>query len=88
LEEAIRVFREAVEATPPGSPNRPAILNNLGEGLFRRYERTGRLEDLEEAIRVFREAVEATPPGSLHRPMFLNNLGNGLSSLAMSARVG
>jgi tetratricopeptide (TPR) repeat protein len=68
LEEAIRVFREAVEATPPGSPDRPGYLNNLGNGLRARYERTGRLEDLEEAIRVFREAVEATPPGSPDRP--------------------
>jgi tetratricopeptide (TPR) repeat protein len=89
LEEAIRVFREAVEATPPGSPDRPGRLNNLGGGLFRdRYERTGRLEDLEEAIRVFREAVEATPPGSPDRPGRLNNLGTGLSAVAMSARAG
>jgi hypothetical protein len=56
LEEAIRVYREAVEATPLDSPDRPGRLNNLGNGLRARYERTGRLEDLEEAIRAYRQA--------------------------------
>jgi hypothetical protein len=33
LEEAIRVYREAVEATPPDSPDRPGYLNNLGRAV-------------------------------------------------------
>jgi hypothetical protein len=45
------------------------FLNNLGNGLSERYERTGRLEDLEEAIRVFREAcvqgLQSNPPHAL-----------------------
>jgi tetratricopeptide (TPR) repeat protein len=79
LDKALALWQQALDATPPGSPYRSAILNNLGNGLRARYERTGRLEDLEEAISVFREAVEATPPDSPYRPMFLNNLGTGLS---------
>jgi tetratricopeptide (TPR) repeat protein len=78
LDKALALWRQALDATPPSSPDRPGYLNNLGNGLRARYERTGRLEDLEEAIRVFREAVEATPPGSPDRPAILNNLGNGL----------
>jgi len=78
LDKALALWRQALEATPPGSPDRPGFLNNLGIGLSDRYERTGRLEDLEEAIRVYREAVEATPPSSPDRPSRLNNLGTGL----------
>ena len=51
LEEAIRVYQQAVARTPPDSPDLPDHLNNLGTGLRDRYARTGRLEDLEEAIR-------------------------------------
>ena len=58
-----------MEATPPGSPDRPSRLNNLGAGLSDRYERTGRLEDLEEAIRVYRQAcvqgLQSNPPEAL-----------------------
>ena len=78
LDKALALWQQAVEATPPDSPDRPMFLNNLGTGLRERYERTGRLEDLEAAIRVFREAVEATPPDSPNRPSRLTSLGNGL----------
>ena len=78
LDKALALWQQAVEATPPDSPDRPMFLNNLGTGLRERYERTGRLEDLEAAIRVFREAVEATPPDSPNRPTILTSLGNGL----------
>jgi hypothetical protein len=80
LDKALALWQQAVEATPPDSPDRPMFLNNLGTGLRERYERTGRLEDLEAAIRVFREAVEATPPDSPNRPTILTSLGNGLGA--------
>ena len=64
--------------TPPGSPQRPSLLNNLGSGLRDRFARSGRVEDLEEAIRVYQAAVAETPSGAPDRPMFLNNCGNGL----------
>lgn len=44
--------------TPAGSPDLAGYLNNLGNGLSERFERTGRLEDLEEAIRCYRRACQ------------------------------
>jgi tetratricopeptide (TPR) repeat protein len=78
LEEAIRVWREAVEATPPDSPGLPSILNNLGNGLSDWFARKGRQADLDEAIRAYEQAVEATPQDSPGLPTILNNLGVGL----------
>jgi len=78
LEEAIQVSREALQLTPPNSPDRPSRLNNLGAGLYARHARTGDLDDLEEAIRVFRAALKLTSPNSPNRPRYLNNLGTGL----------
>ncbi|MEW5873064.1 MAG: tetratricopeptide repeat protein, partial [Chloroflexota bacterium] len=68
----------AVALTPPGSPDLPMYLNNLGNGLSDRYARTGELADLEQAIAHGQQAVALTPPGSPDLPMYLNNLGNGL----------
>ncbi len=36
LEEAIRVYQQAVDTTPPDSPNRPMYLKNMGTGLSAR----------------------------------------------------
>ncbi|TLD03110.1 uncharacterized protein PgNI_12562 [Pyricularia grisea] len=53
LEEAIKVGREAVEATPINSPDRAGRLNNLGIRLNDKFSRTGALADLEEAKQSF-----------------------------------
>jgi CHAT domain-containing protein/tetratricopeptide (TPR) repeat protein len=78
LEEAIRVYQQAVKATPPDSPDLPMYLSNLGSGLLTRFGRTGREADLEEAIVVYQQAVKATTPDSPDLPSRLNNLGTGL----------
>jgi len=67
-----------VGETPPGSPNLPMYLNNLGTGLSERYARTGELPDLQRAIASWERAVGETPPGSPDLPSRLNNLGTGL----------
>src|SRR5947199_10372277 len=59
--EAIEVARLAVWRTAEDRPDRAGRLNNLGNKLGRRYERTGEMQDLEEAIQVARLAVESTP---------------------------
>ena len=83
---ALSQWETCVAATPPGSPDLPRYLNNLGNGLRARYARTGELADLARAIGVYEEAVAATPPGSPDLPSRLNNLGNGLR--ARYARTG
>ena len=80
LEEAIRVFRQAVEATPSGHPELAGHLNNLGIGLRNRFGLIGHQGDLEEAIQVFRQGVETTPSGYPELAVYLNNLGTGLSN--------
>ncbi|MEW5873063.1 MAG: hypothetical protein AB1894_27640, partial [Chloroflexota bacterium] len=44
-ETAIAHWQQAVALTPPGSPDLPMYLNNLGNGLSDRYARTGELAD-------------------------------------------
>ncbi|KAL8365101.1 hypothetical protein RB595_004089 [Gaeumannomyces hyphopodioides] len=78
LEEAIRLGREAVDATPLDHPDRAKLLSNLGNRLGDRYSRTGAMADLEEAIRLGREAVDATPLDHPGRAKLLSNLGNRL----------
>jgi tetratricopeptide (TPR) repeat protein len=79
LEEAIRRAQQAAAATPDDHPSLVWRLNNLGNKLERRFERTRRLEDLEEAILRAEQAVAATlddHPDLAGRP---NNLGNKLA---------
>ncbi|EQB55105.1 hypothetical protein CGLO_04989 [Colletotrichum gloeosporioides Cg-14] len=49
------------------------ILHMLGSGLFTKFEKSERLDDLDEAIAVARMALEATP---LHHPKRIENLKN------------
>ena len=56
------------------------MLDGLGNQLGRRYERTGKMEDLEDAINRVREAVAATSNNHPDRAGRLNNLGNKLES--------
>ncbi|KAJ5662986.1 hypothetical protein N7507_003717 [Penicillium longicatenatum] len=79
LEEAIRLSRQAAQATPEDHPDLAIYLNNLGNRLESRYERTGQIEDLEEAIRASRQAVQATPDDHTVLNMYLDNLGTHLA---------
>ena len=58
FEEVIRTARRAVDVISDDYSNLAACLNNLGNKLDRRFERTGRIEDLEEIIRTARRAVD------------------------------
>ncbi|KAH7014620.1 CHAT domain-containing protein [Microdochium trichocladiopsis] len=80
FEEAIRVGREAIDATTLDHPDRPGRLNNLGIRLRDRYLRTGAMADLEEAIRVGREAIDSAPSDHPDRAMLTNNLGTYLGN--------
>jgi CHAT domain-containing protein/tetratricopeptide (TPR) repeat protein len=57
LEAAIDSWQQAVQLTPPDSPDRASILNNLGTGLRDRYAQSGQLADLEAAIVSYRQAI-------------------------------
>jgi len=74
---AMGTFEQA-ERYPRSSPILPAILNNLGYSLERRYRRTEDVADLERAIEASEQAVELSPPGSPTLPDFLHLLGGML----------
>ena len=64
LQEAIRLGRTAVDATPIDHPDRARQLNSLGVSFSVRYQRTGAIDDLHETIRLFQATVGATPEES------------------------
>lgn len=74
LEETISSEREALALCPPGHPQHPASLSNLGVSLNTRYNQLGRTEDLEESISVAREALRPHPPHQSHHDLFVSNL--------------
>jgi tetratricopeptide (TPR) repeat protein len=76
---AISKAEEAVATTPPNHSTRAGRLNNLGNRLSDRYERTGNADDLDAAISKAEEAVAATPLNHSDRPTYLNKLGIMLS---------
>lgn len=77
LDRCLHCWRESLDHTPDGSPDRCARLSNLGTALIARFHRTEEDADLEEAIRLFRQSVAATEAPE-DRASALTNLGIGL----------
>jgi len=78
LNQAVEYWHKALKLTPPNSPNRPALQNNLAIALQDRYKHTGNLTDLEAAIDFIQQAVQTTPSDSPNLPARLSNLTIGL----------
>jgi CHAT domain-containing protein/tetratricopeptide (TPR) repeat protein len=77
LDEAIELYRKAVEASFPGE--RASYLNGLGTVLTVRNREEGReasWEDVDEAVRCHQECVSLTPDHSPMRTARLHNYGN------------
>ncbi|MDI3409236.1 CHAT domain-containing protein [Streptomyces cavernicola] len=79
LEAALRLLCQARDGCPPGHPDRPVTLNDLGLVLRASYEHSGSLDRLNEAVRAHREAVTLTPDGHALLGLRLLNLGAALS---------
>ncbi|MFJ9033247.1 CHAT domain-containing protein [Streptomyces sp. NPDC102274] len=78
LAEALRLLRRAEPLLPPGHPERPVTLGDLGLVLSTSHQRTGNPEELNEAILVLREAVALTSEGNEILGVRLLNLGMAL----------
>ncbi|KZV75835.1 hypothetical protein PENSPDRAFT_570814 [Peniophora sp. CONT] len=78
LEESISYERLAVKQTPDGNPDKPVLLNNLGELFRSRFDHLGDIGDIEAAISYGHLAVDMTPDDCPNKPIFLNNLGSFL----------
>lgn len=79
LEEALRQLRHAEGLMPPGHPDRPVALNDLGLVLVACYQRSGKPEELNEAVSVHRESVALTGQGHGSLGLRLLNLGAALN---------
>jgi tetratricopeptide (TPR) repeat protein len=64
------------DSLPPGHPDRPAILNELGQSLRRLHEFTQDTTQLDQALDLHRIAMEQTPPAE--RLPYQLNLANAL----------
>ncbi|WP_424860562.1 CHAT domain-containing protein [Streptomyces sp. MMS24-I29] len=78
LAEALRRLRQAEVLAPPGHPDRPTTLDDLGLVLTAGYQRSGDPGELNEAVRAHREAVALTSEGHRMLGMRLLNLGAAL----------
>lgn len=75
--KAVELY-ERVLPVNPHPDQRPAILNNLGSALQKRFMHFRNLEDINRAIRRQDEAVALTPETHINMPIWLTNLGNSL----------
>ncbi len=64
LDAAVRAFENALAPTSAASPNKALRTRNLAFALVRRFERTGKADDLERAVHLFRESA-TSPVGGL-----------------------
>ncbi|KAJ7852570.1 TPR-like protein [Mycena leptocephala] len=78
LNKSIIMKEDAVQLTPEGHPDMPAMLSNLGNSLLSCFKRLGDLSDLSKSIIMKEDAVQLTPDGHPDKPGRLNNLGNSL----------
>ncbi|MGW6056764.1 CHAT domain-containing protein [Streptomyces sp. NPDC055189] len=79
LDEALRQLRRAEELMPPGHPDRPAALDDLGLVLMACYQRSGRSQELNQAVLAHRESVALTREGHGTLGLRLLNLSAALS---------
>ncbi|MGW5861225.1 CHAT domain-containing protein [Streptomyces sp. NPDC055239] len=79
LDEAVRQLRHAEALMPPGHPDRPAALNNMGLVLIACHQRSGTPEELNGAVLAHRESVALTREGHGSLGLRLLNLGAALS---------
>ncbi|KAF7975368.1 hypothetical protein HWV62_9695 [Athelia sp. TMB] len=78
VEQTISDYRNTLDLSPPGHPDRLAALNNLATALCTRFRQFGQMADLEQAITCQRSALELCSPGHSDRYALLNNLAFAL----------
>ncbi|KAJ7934314.1 CHAT domain-containing protein [Mycena leptocephala] len=78
MNKSVLMFEDAVQLTPDGHPDKPSLLNNLGNSLLGRFKWLGDLSDINKSVLMKEDAVRLTPDGHPDKPSSLNNLGNSL----------
>jgi hypothetical protein len=73
LNEAITLYKQALDLLPVGHPGRSYTLNNLGNKLSSRFTHRSNENDINEVITLYREVLALYPVGHPHRSESLNN---------------
>ena len=74
LDEAIEIFQQAVDRTPPEHANWFKYQHDLTSALMRLAQRNGDLSAIDEAIQTWQEAVDGTPDRHPTKPGRLSAL--------------
>jgi hypothetical protein len=76
--KSVSMLEDAIELTPDGHPDKPTLLNNLGNSLLGRFEFLGDFDDINTSVLMCEKAVQMTPDSHPKKSSWLNNLGNSL----------
>jgi hypothetical protein len=82
IEESVRLFQEALDATPDSHPNRSMYLANLSATLIMLHGETQDTANLVDAASMLQEAVAVTPRGHRYWAGYMANRATALSSLS------
>ncbi|KAE9400013.1 hypothetical protein BT96DRAFT_750940, partial [Gymnopus androsaceus JB14] len=67
IDNAVQLWKQAVELISDGDPDKPNLLNNLGNAYGLRFGHLGELRDIESALAALKQAVELTPDGDANK---------------------
>lgn len=76
LDEAISTIEQTLAVG--GECLQPLVLGDLGAMLYKRFQRTGSLDDLNRAIDAVGQAIDATSEGISDQALYLRTLGTWL----------
>ncbi|KAJ7290268.1 CHAT domain-containing protein [Mycena rebaudengoi] len=80
IDEAIMLYREALEICAAPHPDRGMSLNDLASAVETRFRQQGDPKDIDEAIVLHREALEIRAAPHPKRGSSLNNLANAVQT--------
>jgi tetratricopeptide (TPR) repeat protein len=86
IDEAVFVFRKALDTLSADNSWRPRVQTNLGNALRSRAYHFNDLSDLSEAFRLGKEAMEALPAGHPHLALAAYNLAMTLRAVHTLAK--
>ncbi|KAI1361962.1 CHAT domain-containing protein [Xylaria arbuscula] len=87
LEDSVKHFQSAINATPEGHEELSPRLMNLGSMFGNRYLRLGDLADIEKSLSFNQRSLKATAADSPIRAALLQNIGRGYHDRYLNTAV-
>ncbi|KAJ7484542.1 hypothetical protein FB451DRAFT_1232827 [Mycena latifolia] len=78
IEDAIQLYRQALDYHLPSHPGRGIALNNLASALYEHSMMHGDFHDFDECIQLYRDGLLALPPSDPTRARSLTNLAGAI----------